>query len=76
MNVRFQTLFNSLTFYKPLIINILNYWHTLCHLLDKRGQSMKKVWIEFKKSMEDHSIMIQVVQLVLILLLLILCVTK
>lgn len=37
---------------------------------------MKKVWIEFKKSMEDHSIMIQVVQLVLILLLLILCVTK
>ena len=37
---------------------------------------MKKVWIEFRKSMEDHSMMIQLVQLVLILALLILCVTK
>ena len=37
---------------------------------------MKKVWIEFRKSMEDHSMMIQLVHLVLILALLILCVTK
>lgn len=37
---------------------------------------MKKVWIEFRKSMEDHTMMIQLVQLVLILALLILCVTK
>ena len=37
---------------------------------------MKKVWMEFRKSMEDHSMMIQLVQLVLILVLLILCVTK
>lgn len=37
---------------------------------------MKKVWIEFKKSMEDHSMMIQMVQLILIMLLLILCVAK
>jgi len=37
---------------------------------------MKKVWIELKKSIEDHSLTIQVIQLVLILSLLILCVTK
>jgi len=38
--------------------------------------TMKKVWIEFKKSMEDHNLMIQVIQLVLILALLFLCVTS
>ena len=37
---------------------------------------MKKVWMEFKKSMEDHSMMIQVVQLILILALLILSITR
>jgi hypothetical protein len=42
----------------------------------KEGKYMKKVWIEFKKSMEDYSMMIQVIQLVLILLLLILCIIK
>ncbi len=37
---------------------------------------MKKVWIEIKNSMEDHNLMIQVIQLVLIIMLLILCMVK
>ena len=37
---------------------------------------MKKVWIEFKKSMEDHSLVIQIAQLILILALLIVCISK
>lgn len=37
---------------------------------------MKKVSTIIKKAMEDHGMLIQVVQLVLILLLLVLCISK
>jgi len=45
-------------------------------LCKQEANIMKKVWIEIKKSMEDHNLVIQVIQLFLIIMLLILCMAK